>query len=124
MNCYHVQLRTRSTNQVINVELAINIVQDSDDENSKAETHLKVCWNTSNGNSPRKRRTAEDSSIELLKNKRVVCGSRSNVIDVKEVIDQDQRSANSNLAIPNSNSLNLLDRISSPFIGSFENQQS
>ncbi|KAH9454426.1 hypothetical protein Pst134EA_013527 [Puccinia striiformis f. sp. tritici] len=56
------------------------------------------------------------SSIEL-QNKRVVCGSGSDVRDVKQQIDHDQRSLNFSSVTPNLNSSNLLDRISSPVIG-------
>ncbi|KAI9609001.1 hypothetical protein KEM48_003083, partial [Puccinia striiformis f. sp. tritici PST-130] len=76
------------------------------------------------GTNPRKRRAQSGcSSIELQNNKRVVCGSRSDVRDVKKLIEHDQRSSNFNFVTPNSNSSKLLDRISTPFIGSSENHQ-
>ncbi|KNE94612.1 hypothetical protein, variant [Puccinia striiformis f. sp. tritici PST-78] len=76
------------------------------------------------GTNPRKRRAQSGCSlIELQNNKRAVCGSRSDVRDVKKLIEHDQRSSNFNFVTPNSNSSKLLDRISTPFIGSSENHQ-
>ncbi|KAI9610741.1 hypothetical protein KEM48_004770 [Puccinia striiformis f. sp. tritici PST-130] len=81
------------------------------------------------GTNPRKRRAQSGCSlIELQNNKRAVCGSRSDVRDMKKLIEHDQRSSNfkevrSFFVTPNSNSSKLLDRISTPFIGSSENHQ-
>ncbi|KAI9609584.1 hypothetical protein H4Q26_007544 [Puccinia striiformis f. sp. tritici PST-130] len=66
---------------------------------------------------PRKRRTLSGcSSIELQNSKRIVCGSRSNVIDGQNSIDHDQRVSNSNSITLNPNPINLLDRIHPPVI--------
>ncbi|KAH9465878.1 hypothetical protein Pst134EA_013738 [Puccinia striiformis f. sp. tritici] len=85
---------------------------------------LQSCWNAHSGTNPCKRRAQSGCSlIELQNNKQVVCGSRSDVRDVKKLIEHDQRSSNFNFVTPNSNSSKLLDRISTPFIGSSENHQ-
>ncbi|KAI9619845.1 hypothetical protein KEM48_008459 [Puccinia striiformis f. sp. tritici PST-130] len=56
------------------------------------------------------------SSIELQNSKRIVCGSRSNIIDGQNSIDHDQRVSNSNSITLNPNPINLLDRIHPPVI--------
>ncbi|KNE89066.1 hypothetical protein PSTG_17476, partial [Puccinia striiformis f. sp. tritici PST-78] len=48
--------------------------------------------------------------------KRIVCGSRSNVIDGQNSIDHDQRVSNSNSITLNPNPINLLNRIHPPVI--------
>ncbi|KAI7966272.1 hypothetical protein MJO29_002020 [Puccinia striiformis f. sp. tritici] len=102
----------------------LNVSYQSKSTSNLTTQSTQECWNAHSGTNPRKRRAQSGCSlIELQNNKRVVCGSRSDVRDVKKLIEHDQRSSNFNFVTPNSNSSKLLDRISTPFIGSSENHQ-